>query len=73
MSADAKVWKDEGGWFGFHDNDDDCPINAHEGTAYDLVRVLQSIEQCLGSPLDWEIRQFGNGLGLDGRRARSGQ
>ena len=73
MSADAKVWQDHKGyWYGLHDGDESCR-NLHEGTAYDLAVVLAGIEACMSTRLDWEIRQYNNGFGLDGRQARSGR
>ena len=73
VSADANVWQEKtGNWCGVHDGDL-CDGAIHHGTAYDLTEVLTSIEKCMGGALDWEIRQYANGFGLDGRQARSGR
>lgn len=73
MSADATVWQDERGWWhGQHDGPCPEPLE-HRGTAYELAEVIEHIQHCYGAALDWEIRQYKSGFGLDGRQARSGR
>ena len=59
MSADAKVWDDERGWwFGLHDGP--ClPDALHmvQGS-YHLTEVLEEIEKCMGGRLTWRIRLY---------------
>lgn len=66
MSADAKVWKDDKGWHGIAEFTD----NQIDMTAYGLTDMLEYIEEMAGRPLNWEIFEFKNGLGLIGYRAR---
>jgi len=70
MSADAKVWPDDGeGWFwkGIHDGP--CLRDGHnDGDA--LNHILADIEACMRHPLRWEIRPYPDGtFGLVGFRA----
>lgn len=66
MSSDAKIWKDEHGWHGICDN--------YQGqihvTEYELRYLIIEIEEFMEQQLNWEIFQFGNGLGLRGYRAK---
>lgn len=67
MSADAKVWLEDGesgwvAWQGIHDGD--CADECHRGTLSD---VLESIEHCMGGQMRWEIFIYTNGQpGLKG-------
>ena len=66
MSSDAKVWKDKEGWHGISDWHD------HELISHDyaLSDIITEIEDKAKQQLNWEIFQFGNGLGLRGYRAK---
>jgi len=65
MSADAKVWADDTGWWnGIHDGECRSSIRTHD--AYALSHVLADIERCMHRQLRWEIFQFSNGPGLRG-------
>jgi hypothetical protein len=66
MSSDAKVWKDESGWHGICD----LPGDELDGTEYDLSYIIKLIEDRFGHTLNWEIFQFGDGLGLRGYEAK---
>jgi hypothetical protein len=68
MSADAKVWQDEAGhWRAVHDGDCAAPAT-HVGISYELVAVLQSVEQCMAHDrMRWEFRTYPDGqIGLSG-------
>lgn len=67
MSADAKVWFDEGAknggaWEGAHDGPCATP-NDHHGLCFHLSEVLRDIELCMGSAhgLRWEFRTYPDG------------
>ena len=66
MSSDAKVWQDEDGWHGI------CDASAEQidATNYELLSLIQEIENRMDQSLHWEIFSFKNGLGLRGYRAR---
>lgn len=66
MSADAKVWADENGWHGIHDGK--CHNETqHNGTEFDLIDVLLSIEACMGAQgMRWVHGNYPNGLALRG-------
>ena len=69
MSCDAKVWQEEDdSWSGLHDGD--CHV-LHEGTEYDLVDILTSIERCMGGhSIRWRLRAYPGGkAGLVGWHA----
>lgn len=66
MSADAKIWKDNEGWH--------AVTNWHErtihGSEYSLSDIITAIEDKAKQPLNWEIFEFSNGLGLRGFLAK---
>ena len=72
MSADAKVWFEEGDpfgrWKGIHDGE--CVI-AHQGTEYQLSELLTEIEECMKvRSLRWLFRSYpGGSVGLVGYAA----
>lgn len=73
MSADAKVWFEDGEdvahWKAIHDGDCAVP-RSHVGTSYDLRDVLESVESCMGGRLRWVLFQYTDGtLGLKGHLA----
>jgi hypothetical protein len=67
MSADAKLWQDEDGcWHAVHDGD--C-TREHEGTAYDMVAVIASVNTCMAPmPITrWMLHVYPDGhAGLRG-------
>ena len=66
MSADARVWQTpalDGRWHAVHDGE--CRQQSHlKGyNEYDLVRLLQDVEYCMGnSSMRWGIRTLNGGL-----------
>ena len=67
MSSDAKIWKDKEGWHGISD----CGKEQIDVTEYELSDIIAYIEDEVEQQLNWEIFEFGNGLGLRGYRAKS--
>lgn len=67
MSCEAKVWDEEdGSWRGIHDHTNEPCSFDHSGTQYDLLQVLEGIEQCIGK-LRWKFRAYPNDkIGLVG-------
>lgn len=65
MSADAYVRKTDDGWKATHDGS--CTGGNHESiighcsSAYDLVGVLMSVEQCFGQSLHWVVENLEDG------------
>lgn len=45
MSADAKVWKEDGEWFGIHDGE--CLHNLERHADYSLSFLLLDVELCM--------------------------
>lgn len=73
MSCDSKVWLDDEGWHAIHDGECRADAPPHDGTYYDLVEVLQSVEACRGATMAWGIRQYSNGqVGLVGYESAAG-
>lgn len=72
MSADAKIWADEGygwlAWRGIHDGECISTIPHFQGDT--LANVLQDIERCMGRQLRWEVLVYPDGRpGLRGFEA----
>ena len=67
MSADAKVWRDDRGYW---HSISDFQKGEMVSSAYGLTELLIEIEHEAKQKLDWDIFEFGNGLGLRGYRAR---
>ena len=76
MSADAKVWKENGSWKAIHDGECSSVYKSswltygtHDVSSYDLTLLLQEIEKCMnkGRGMRWELRSYPNDeMGLSG-------
>lgn len=66
MSADAKLWCEDGWWRGLHDG---CADDAH-GPHQSLADCLHEIEQCGRYHYAWSFRTYPDGhVGLVGYEA----
>lgn len=68
MSADAKLWQDDNDdWCAVHDGE--CAVGEHRVGPYELERLMQDVNTCMGEPSihRWVLRTYPDGkAGLSG-------